>query len=144
MSVGGPPPRINVHPVRTRTPYPRSGLRRAFRSFRRTRPFWGGLWCILGGVVIAYGPTTAIKVILISGTAVWLGITMGVLVGIMGLFLWFAPNQRLVAGVLAVVFSVASLITSDYGGFVIGMLLGTVGGAMGFAWAPGSSRASAK
>lgn len=112
------------------------GLRSGLRAWRRTRPFWGGLWCILGGVIIAYGPTTAIKIILISGTIVWLGIMVGLLVVLMGLFLWFAPHLRQLVGVMAVAFSMVSLITSDYGGFFIGLLLGTIGGALGFAWTP--------
>jgi len=111
-------------------------LRSGFRAWRRTRPFWGGLWCILGGVIIAYGPTTAIKIILISGTIVWLGIMVGLLVVLMGLFLWFAPHLRQLVGVMAAAFSMVSLITSDYGGFFIGLLLGTIGGALGFAWTP--------
>ena len=45
------------------------GLRSGFRAWRRTRPFWGGLWCILGGAIIAYGPTTAIKIILDNHSA---------------------------------------------------------------------------
>jgi len=114
----------------------------AFRAWRKSRPFWGGLLCILGGIVMAYGPTTAIQIILISGTIVWLGILIGVLVAIMGLFLWFTPHLRQIVGVLALVLSVVSLLTSDYGGFGIGLILGTVGGALGFAWAP--VRATAK
>jgi Family of unknown function (DUF6114) len=116
-----------------------SALRRsraAFRAWRRARPFWGGLWCVLGGAVIAYGPTSAFKVILVSGTTVWLGILMGLLVLVMGLFLWFAPNLRHLVGILAAMFATVSLFTSDYGGFVVGLVLGTVGGALGFAWTP--------
>jgi hypothetical protein len=110
--------------------------RAAFRTFRKSRPFWGGLWCVLGGVAMAYGPTTAIKVILISGTVVWAGILVGVLVAMMGIFLWFAPQLRHLVGIVAVLLSIVSLLTSDYGGFGVGLILGTVGGAMGFAWNP--------
>lgn len=116
-------------------------VRTRFRAWRRTRPFWGGLWCILGGIAIAYGPSTAFKVLFIAGTSVWLGILVGLLVVAMGLFIWFTPQQRQIAGLLALAFSIASLITSDYGGFVIGMLLGTIGGALAFAWAPVRSEA---
>ncbi len=110
--------------------------RAGFRAWRRSRPFWGGLWTILGGLLMALGPLTAIKVILVAGTTVLFGILVGVIVVAMGLFLWFTPQLRQMAGILAVLFSLVSLITSDYGGFVIGLLLGTIGGAMGFAWAP--------
>lgn len=138
-------PNITLRPVGSPPTYRESRLRRwrrGFRHWRRTRPFWGGLWCILGGSVIAYGPTTAFKVIFIAGSSVWLGILVGVLVAAMGLFLWFTPQVRQVVGILAVLFSMVSLITSDYGGFLIGMLLGTIGGAMGFAWAPVRAKAA--
>jgi uncharacterized protein DUF6114 len=121
-----------------------AGLRTRFRAWRRARPFWGGLWCVLGGAVIAAGPATAVKVLLIAGSTVWLGILMGVLVGAMGLFLWFTPHLRQLVGLLAVLFAMVSLLTSDYGGFVIGLVLGTVGGAMGFAWGPVRTEAGAR
>jgi Family of unknown function (DUF6114) len=112
----------------------------AFRAWRRTRPFWAGIWCVIGGAVIAYGPISAFKVILVSGSTVWLGILVGLLVLVMGLFLWFAPNLRHLVGILAAMFATVSLFTSTYGGFGIGLVLGTVGGALGFAWTPGRSR----
>ena len=108
----------------------------AFRAWRRSRPFWGGLFCILGGAIIAYGPTTAIKILLIAGSTVLTGMLVGILVVLMGLFLWFQPQLRHLTGILAGIFSVVSLITSDYGGFVIGMTLGIIGGSLGFAWTP--------
>lgn len=111
-------------------------VRMTFRRWRRTRPFWGGLWAVLGGLIIAAGPASAIKLLIAAGTTVWLGTLVGALVTIFGLFLWYAPQQRQLIGVLIAVLSVVSLITSDFGGFLIGMLLGITGGAMGFAWVP--------
>jgi hypothetical protein len=108
----------------------------AFRRWRRTRPFWGGLLCLLGGAIIAYGPLSVIKFVLVAGTVVWAGILIGLLVGIMGLFMWFTPQFRQMLGILAVLFAVVSLVTSNYGGFLIGLLLGVLGGGMGFAWTP--------
>jgi hypothetical protein len=116
--------------------------RNAFRRWRKTRPFWGGFFCIIGGIAMAYGPVTVIKLVLVS-TAVWLGSLVGVLVVVMGLFLWFFPAQRQVVGLMAVIFSVVSLLTSNYGGFLIGLIMGTVGGALGFAWTPVKPAASA-
>lgn len=113
----------------------------AWRGWRRSRPFWGGLWCVVGGLIIAYAPLTAFKLILVAGTAVWAGILMGLLVVLMGLVLWFGPSQRTVAAVLAITFSVVSLITSNLGGYFAGMIFGVVGGALGFAWVPVSARA---
>jgi Family of unknown function (DUF6114) len=135
------PPLVSVTLPEAGHPFQRRGSllqrgRAAFRAWRRSRPFWGGLFCILGGVIIAYGPTTGIKVLLIAGATVLVGILVGVLVALMGLFLWFAPQLRQLVGILAAIFSVASLITSDYGGFVIGMTFGIIGGSLGFAWSP--------
>ena len=121
-------------------PGPRpSGFKRArlgFRRWRRTRPFWAGVWCILGGAIMMYGPLTVIKFVLVSGTVVWAGILIGALVVTMGLFMWFSPQFRQVLGILAVLFSVVSLITSNLGGFLIGLLFGVIGGSMAFAWTP--------
>jgi hypothetical protein len=108
----------------------------AFRRWRRTRPFWAGLLCLLGGAIIAYGPLSVIHFILVAGTVVWAGILMGILICIMGLFMWFTPQFRQILGILAALFAVVSLVTSNYGGFLIGLLLGVLGGGMGFAWTP--------
>jgi hypothetical protein len=110
--------------------------RLGFRRWRRTRPFWAGVWCILGGVIMMYGPLTAIKLLLVSGTVVWAGILIGALVVTMGLFMWFSPQFHQVLGILAALFSIVSLVTSNLGGFLIGLLFGVIGGSMAFAWTP--------
>ncbi len=110
-----------------------------FRHWRRTRPFWGGLWALLGGVVILYFPATAYSIMLISN-AVWIGVFVGAVVAALGLFLWFLPHLRHLWGVLIALLAIVSLITSDVGGFLLGMLLAIIGGAMGFAWMPGPKK----
>jgi hypothetical protein len=97
---------------------------------------------VLGGAVIAYFPAQALKFLLVSSGNVALGVAVGLVVAIMGLFMWFAPAQRHLAGILAVLFAVVSLVTSTFGGLLVGMILGTVGGAMGFAWAPDEPRSA--
>jgi hypothetical protein len=69
-----------------RTALPLSRVRRAFRQWRRSRPFWGGLLAIIAGFLILLGPLTAYKLIFAAGQIVWLGILVGALVSIMGLF----------------------------------------------------------
>ena len=110
--------------------------RATFRDWRHTRPFWAGVLCLLGGALMAYGPLSVFKYVLVAGTVIWAGVLIGLLVCAMGLFFWLAPQFRQLVGILAAVFSVVSLITSNFGGFIIGMLLGSFGGAMGFAWTP--------
>ncbi|HEX6684279.1 MAG TPA: DUF6114 domain-containing protein [Candidatus Limnocylindrales bacterium] len=46
------------------------------------------------------------------------------------------PSQRLCYSIMALVMSLATLITSNLGGFLLGLLLGLVGGSLAFAWNP--------
>ena len=91
---------------------------------------------IIAGLLILLGPATAYKLIFAAGQIVWLGILVGALVSIMGLFVWFSPSQRHFFGILIVLASLVSFITSDLGGLLLGMLLGIIGGALAFAWTP--------
>ncbi len=93
------------------------------------------VWLLLTHRVIPISPA-AVQALQQLNQIVWTGAFVGLIVTVMGLFLWFAPNLRLLAGIMACIFSLVSLVTSDYGGFLIGMLLGITGGAMGFAWTP--------
>lgn len=110
--------------------------RHGFRHWRRRRPFWAGLWAILGGAFIAYVPGTAFKFSLVPGSLIWLGVLVGVLIAIFGLFLWLQPNLRYLLGTLIIVFSLGSFMSSDFGGLLVGMLLGLVAGALAIAWTP--------
>lgn len=108
-----------------------------FKRWRRTRPFWAGVWAILGGLIILYGPLMSIKVILVAGQVVWMGILVGALIAILGILLWFEhAGVRRLLGVFIVLLGLVSLITSDFGGFFIGMLLALIGGSMAIAWRP--------
>ncbi|MEU3458199.1 DUF6114 domain-containing protein [Micromonospora sp. NPDC006766] len=110
---------------------------RDFRRWRRTRPFWGGLLTALAGLEIfgstkmslhgltfAMGPT---------GFLAWL---IPAILATCGMLLWFSPQQRMFYSVVAAVTAVYSLIGVNLGGFFIGMLLGMIGSALGFAWVP--------
>lgn len=116
------------HPVRA--------ARFAFRNWRRSRPFWAGVWSMLGGTLIAYVPATAFKLVLIANASLVVGITVGALVGFFGLMLWFARPLRILLGVLILVLSLASFFTSDFGGLILGMMMGLIGGSLALAWVP--------
>lgn len=111
--------------------------RRGFRAWRRSRPFWGGLFAVIGGVELVLIPLAPMPVVIHQGIAGIGSYLIGVLLAVLGVLLWFQPAQRTFYGVVAVLLSLASFVTSNFGGFVIGMLFGLVGGALGFAWAPG-------
>jgi hypothetical protein len=110
--------------------------RLAFRKWRRGRPFWAGVWAMLGGALIAYVPGTALKLVLIANASLLVGTLVGVVIGFFGLMLWFARSLRILLGVLILLLSLASFFTSDFGGFFLGMLMGLIGGSLALAWVP--------
>ena len=121
-------PRPRRHAVAT--------ARSRFRRWRRSRPFWAGVWAMAGGGVIAYVPGTAFRLVLVSNGSLVLGVLVGALVGAFGLMLWFLRPVRVILGVLILLLSLVSFFTSDFGGLLLGMLLGLVGGSMALAWVP--------
>lgn len=113
--------------------------RLAWREWRRTRPFWGGLLITTGGIeilstaVVSLGPTLRVG---LGGVDGFVGIVIAFVLAVCGLLLWFSPAQRPFYSIVAMVLALASFNTLNYGGFFIGMLLGIIGGALGFAWTP--------
>ncbi|CND60518.1 Uncharacterised protein [Mycobacterium tuberculosis] len=114
-----------------------------FRRWRRTRPFWGGVFAVLGGLELIAIPLAPMPLVVhqgMAGVASWL---IGALLITAGVLMWTQPAQRSFYGILAVLLSLASFLTSNFGGFFVGLLLGLVGGALGFAWSPASTDAAA-
>ncbi|MFG2748403.1 DUF6114 domain-containing protein [Streptomyces xanthophaeus] len=107
-----------------------------FRRWRRSRPFWGGLLAVLAGAEICVLPLAPLKVMLQQGVAGIPSVLMGIVMIVLGLTAWFAPPQRVLAGVLTTLIATAALVLSNLGGFLIGTLLGIVGGGLMFAWQP--------
>ncbi|MEU1617796.1 DUF6114 domain-containing protein [Streptomyces sp. NPDC005722] len=111
-------------------------LRSRFRTWRRSRPFWAGVWTLLAGVEILSIPLAPLSLLIHEGIAGVSGLLMGVFLVVLGLTLWLAPHHRAFAGIATLVFSVASLVLSNFGGFLIGFMLGVIGGAMAVSWVP--------
>jgi Family of unknown function (DUF6114) len=136
--------------------------RHAFRTWRRTRPFWGGLLIIVGASELLASEQAPLPVVthigiqglggyLIPGfitvseqaplpvvTSIGIQGPGGYLIPrfmlICGLLLWLTPIARGFHSLLAISLALGSWITSNLGGFFIGMLIGVVGGALAFAW----------
>lgn len=111
-----------------------------FRVWRQTRPFWAGLFTMLGGIPIAYLPYGDMRlgnVTLAMATTAGAGaLIIGVLLITLGLTMWFQPAVRVFAGVAAIVLGLISIPVSNFGGLVIGFLLALIGGGMSASWAP--------
>ncbi|MDX2547037.1 DUF6114 domain-containing protein [Streptomyces sp. WI04-05B] len=112
-----------------------------FRAWRGSRPFWAGLFVMIGGVPIMYFPYAHLTVgqltIRMSTTAGAGSLIIGVLLVVMGISLWFQKHVRTFAGTAAILLGLVSLPVSNFGGFIVGFLFALVGGALAIAWAPG-------
>ncbi|MFE9633455.1 DUF6114 domain-containing protein [Streptomyces sp. NPDC006463] len=114
-----------------------------WRRWRRSRPFWGGLFAVLAGAWICVLPLAPLKIMLQQGVAGIPSVLMGIVMIVLGLTAWFAPPQRSLAGVLTTLIATAALVLSNLGGFLIGTLLGILGGGLMFAWQPSAAPAPA-
>ncbi|MEU8616870.1 DUF6114 domain-containing protein [Streptomyces sp. NPDC048623] len=111
-----------------------------FKVWRQTRPFWAGLFTMIGGVPIAYLPYGDMRLgsmtIAMQTTAGAGALIIGVLLVTLGLTMWLQPLVRVFAGVAAIVLALVSIPVSNFGGLVVGFLFALIGGAMSAAWAP--------
>ncbi|GGV83705.1 DUF6114 domain-containing protein [Streptomyces griseoloalbus] len=122
-------------------------LRLRFRDWRGTRPFWAGLFTMLGGFPIAYLPYATLKLghmsLAMATTAGAGSLIIGVLLVTLGLTMWFQSATRVFAGVAAILLALVSLVVSNIGGFVVGFLLALIGGALALSWVPGKPSSGA-
>ena len=108
--------------------------RQWFRAFRRTRPFWGALWLGLGGLWLLTFSSMSIGLVLGGG---WNQSAAYVVGGGMILFAVvavFTPHYSGLVGFLGVLLALAAFISVNLGGFLIGSLLGILGGSMVGGW----------
>ncbi|CAM5676404.1 Integral membrane protein OS=Streptomyces aurantiogriseus OX=66870 GN=GCM10010251_77550 PE=4 SV=1 [Streptomyces aurantiogriseus] len=112
-----------------------------FRAWRGARPFWAGLFVLLGGFPIMYFPYAHLQIghltLAMATTAGAGSLIIGVLLVVLGVSLWFQKHVRVFAGVAAILLGLVSLPVSNFGGFIIGFLFALIGGAMAVSWAPG-------
>ncbi|GAA4017645.1 DUF6114 domain-containing protein [Streptomyces sp. NBC_01352] len=115
---------------------PRQGMRPAFRRWRAARPFWGGLLLALGGAEILVTEKASLKVMLHTGAQGLAGYLLPTLMLVLGLLILFNPAQRLFYSITGVLLSLGTWVTSNLGGFFIGLLLGVAGSCLAFGWLP--------
>jgi hypothetical protein len=57
-----------------------------------------------------------------------IGVVCAIIV-LVGAFLIYMPGKEVIGGIIVLIFSIVSIVT--FGGFLIGMILGIIGGALG-------------
>jgi uncharacterized protein DUF6114 len=108
----------------------------AFWRWRHARPFWGGLFVLLGGAEMLVVGKAPLPVVVHVGPTGLAGFLVPILLVLCGALLLVSPQQRLFYSLVAAILALGSWITSNLGGFLIGLLLALVGAALAFAWSP--------
>lgn len=105
-----------------------------FRRWRQHRPFWGGSLLVIAGLLTVYLPITYDHLLVIAtGSFTGSALLFGALVLLCGLTVLTIPRLSTVFGLLGVLLSVVAIFGA-LGGFLIGSLLGGLGGVLSFAW----------
>jgi hypothetical protein len=110
--------------------------RAAFRRWRADRPFWGGLLLTLGGAEILLTEKASLKVVMHIGIQGVAGYLLPSVMLLCGLLILFNPAQRLFYSIIGILLSLGTWVTSNLGGFIIGLLLGVTGSCLAFGWLP--------
>jgi Family of unknown function (DUF6114) len=116
------------------------GLAQAWRNFRRwqrARPFWGGLLLVLSGIELFLSGNMSLGSLSIHfGPTGFLSYVIPAILVLCGVMTWLSPAQRLFYGIVGSLVAVYSLIGLNFGGFMVGLMLGIIGGALAIAWSP--------
>jgi hypothetical protein len=112
-------------------------FRLGFRAWRHRRPFWGGTLVVLGGGEILFTYKAPLPVVLHFGLYGLAGILVPAMLVLVGAMILGDPAHRTFYAVLAVLAALGTWLTSNLGGFIIGMLLGVLGGSLAFGWQVG-------
>jgi hypothetical protein len=107
-----------------------------FRRWRGQRPFAGGVLLVLAGAEILVTMKAPLPVILHIGMQGIAGYLLPTLMVVCGLLIVFNPAQRLFYSVLGILLSLGTWLTSNLGGFMVGLLFGAVGSCITFGWLP--------
>lgn len=107
-----------------------------FAAWRGRRPFWGGVLVTLGGGEILLTEWAPLGIVLHLGLMGLAGYLLPALIFVCGVLILGNPTQRLFYAVVSCLLTLGTWVTSNLGGFVIGMLLGIVGSCLTFGWLP--------
>lgn len=104
-----------------------------FTLWRNSRPFWGATLTLVAGLMILYIPIHLFAIAFSPGSYAILGILFGGLITLSGILAYFYPNLSTIFGIVTIFLSVLSIMGA-LGGFLIGTIIGIVGGALCIGW----------
>lgn len=107
----------------------------AFRTWRRGRPFVGSLLTVIAGIELFFSSQLDIgKLHITVGVEGFQATLIPAVMVVVGLLAMFMPAHHIFYGVIGLAVAIYSLIGVNLGGFIVGMLLGAVGGVLTVAW----------
>jgi len=113
-----------------------------FAAWCRQRPFVGGILVVLAGVEMFFSGQLDVGSIHVQvGVEGMQAMIIPVIMVLVGILAIGMPVHRIFYGVIALVFSIYSLVGVNLGGFFIGMILSAVGGILIVAWMPRTATA---
>lgn len=111
-----------------------------FRDWRRTRPFWAGVFTLTAALLLLYPPYASLKFgdveVSLRTTAGITALVIGMVLIACGISFWLRPELRLPAGIVTLVLSVVAVVTVNLGSLLIGTTTGLIGAALAIAWSP--------
>jgi hypothetical protein len=123
----------------------REQSRAEFRRWSARRPFVGGALIVLAGIEMFFSGQLDIGHIHVQvGIEGFQATVIPVALVLLGLLAILMPAHRIFYGIIALVIAVYSLIGVNLGGFIVGMLLGTVGGILVVSWMPKKKKVAAE
>ncbi|MEV6306675.1 DUF6114 domain-containing protein [Actinoplanes sp. NPDC051861] len=112
-------------------------FRSEFRTWRRGRPYWGGLFLVMSGLEMFTSANMELADLQLHiGPQGFLSYLLPVIMLVCGALAWFTPAQRLFYGIVGTLTALYSFIGLNLGGWFAGMFLGILGGALVIAWTP--------
>jgi hypothetical protein len=115
----------------------REQSRAEFRAWSAKRPFVGSMLTILAGIEMFFSGQLDIGHIHVQvGIEGFQATIIPIALVLLGVLAMTMPVHRIFYGVISLVVAVYSLIGVNLGGFILGMLLGAVGGILIVSWMP--------
>jgi MFS family permease len=105
------------------------------KSWRKSRSFWGSFITIVSGAMILWVPLNLYLSTFLPGSIAIIGLLFGGLIILTGLLAMFFPNSSKILGIMTIFFSILSVIGA-LGGFLVGTVMGIIGGSLLIAWRP--------
>lgn len=109
-----------------------------FRAWSRRRPLIGGVLLVISGIEMFFSGQLDFGELHIQLGIEGLQATIiPLLLVLLGVLAVLMPAHHVFYGVIALAVALYSLVGVNLGGFIIGMLLGCIGGIIVVAWMPG-------